>query len=192
MFHVGVSMGPWTERRLQTQNKKDSFWKVVCAEIVCMEMVTGSRQSPNGSLRICSWWGPSLPPNGLFQYLSSPSLHGIKLPFPWNFPARYHQSTNFAHLNVKKLYLVFICISHIAQEVKDIFHLSFPSPLLWLANFPIGFSAFFLLICRGLCSLSRYYFFVSNMHCKDLFFRLQLVLLWLMVSFVKKRFWSLT
>ena len=67
---------PWTERRLQTQNKKDSFWKVVCAEIVCMEMVTGSRQSPNGSLRICSWWGPSLSPNGLFQYLSSPSLHG--------------------------------------------------------------------------------------------------------------------
>ena len=154
MFHVGVSMGlPWTERRLQTQNKKDSFWKVVCAEIVCMEMVTGSRQSPNGSLRICSWWGPSLSPNGLFQYLSSPSLHGIKLPFPWNFPARYHQSTNFAYPNVKKFYLVFICISHIAQEVKDIFHLFFPSPFLWLANFPIGFSAFFLLIFRGLCSL---------------------------------------
>jgi hypothetical protein len=54
---------------------------------------------------------------------------------------------------VKKFYLVFICISHIAQEVKDIFHLFFPSPLLWLANFPIGFSAFFLLIFRGLCSL---------------------------------------
>lgn len=76
------------------------------------------------------------------------SLHGIKLPFPRNFPARYPQSTNFANLNVKKFYLVFICISHIAQEVKDIFHLFFPSPLLWLANFPIGFNAFFLLIFR--------------------------------------------
>lgn len=149
MFHVGVSMGlPWTGRCLQTQNEKDSFWKVVCAEIVCIEMVTEVGKVPVAPSEYAAGGVPLSLQMGCSNTSPLPSLHSIKLPFLWNFPASYHQSTNFANLNVKKFYLVFICISHIAQEVKDIFHLFFPSPLLWLANFPIGFSAFFLLIFR--------------------------------------------
>lgn len=138
---------PWTGR-CRHKMRKDSFWKVVCAEIVCIEMVTEAGKVPVSSLRICSWWSPSFPQMGCSIPLLSPSLHGVKLPFLWNFPASYHQSTNFANLNVKKFYLVFICISHIAPGKLKIFSICFPISPSVTCQFPHWLQCVFLLIFR--------------------------------------------